>query len=313
MTRSPEDRRPRAGPLFVGVDGGGTGCRALVTDAEGVEMGMAEGPAALVHPSDPGAVAEAIAPTVRRAMDVAGGGLPAESLWAGLAGAGQPGAREAVEMALRSMSLARWVRVGTDVEAAHRDAFGASPGVLLVVGTGSQAWGRDPSGEEIRVGGWGGMLADEGSGYWLGLHGLKAILRALDGRGPETELGGAILSRLHLNDPYALVPWAARASKGEVAALAPLVLEAAGRGDEAASALVEEAAAELRRYLEVVRRRWIPRDEPVPMALVGGLVEEGEPFRAFLAPLVEAMGGILRPGFVLPARGAAALARDLSD
>ena len=122
----PHDRSPA---FFIGVDGGGTGCRALVTDGAGVEMGMAEGPAALVRAADPAAAAEAIAPTVLQAMDVAGGRLPAAALWAGLAGAGQAGARAAVEIALRSMNLAREVRVGRDVEGAHRDAFGTGPGV----------------------------------------------------------------------------------------------------------------------------------------------------------------------------------------
>jgi N-acetylglucosamine kinase-like BadF-type ATPase len=308
-----EARLMKGTECHIGVDGGGTGSRALVTDQEGVELGMAQGPPALVHPSNPGAAAAAIAETIRAAVGAALITLPARALWAGLAGAGQPGAREAVEIALRSLALARDVRVGMDVEGAHMDAFGDNPGVLLVVGTGSQAWGRDRVGREIRVGGWGGVLADEGSGYWLGLQGLKAVLRASDGRGPATVLTSTLLKTIGFTDPVAIVPWVAQATKGEVAALAPLVLEGAAEGDEAAIGLVEEATRELRRYLEVVRERWGPHHEPIPMALVGGLVEEGEPLRTFLAPLIQDVGGALQTGPVVPVRGAACLARSLAS
>jgi N-acetylglucosamine kinase-like BadF-type ATPase len=298
--------------LVAGVDGGGTGSRALILDLDGEEAGSAEGPPALVDPSNPGAAAHAIRATVREAMEKAGSASPLKALWAGLAGAGRAGAREAVEIALRSLALAQRVKVGMDVEGAHRDAFGTGPGVLLVVGTGSMAWGRDPEGREIRVGGWGGILGDEGSGYWLGLQGLRAVARASDGRGPFTTLTRTLLRKLRLADPQALISWTASAGKREIAALAPLVLEAAVAGDEGGAEILEGGLKELRRHLEVVRSRWPSEEGPVPLALVGGLTEEGGPLRGRLAPLVEEVGGRLAHSPVVPVRGAALLALELA-
>jgi glucosamine kinase len=204
------------------------------------------------------------------------------------------------------------VAVGTDVEGAHRDAFGGGPGVLLVVGTGSIAWGRDPVGREIRVGGWGEVLGDEGSGYWLGLQGLRAVARAADGRSASTALSRVVLERLGLPEPQALIPWTANASKGEIAALAPLVLDAAEAGDREAAEVLAEGLMALLRHLEVVRSRWPESKDLIPMALVGGLAVEGSPLRRRLVPLVTRVGGRLLARAVVPVRGAARLALDLA-
>lgn len=298
--------------LVVGVDGGGTGSRALILGLDGREVAMAEGPPALVLPSEPQTAADAIETVVRRVVDSSGSLLPVRALWAGLAGAGRAGAREAVEISIRSRGLARIVRVGTDVEGAHRDAFGSGPGVLLVVGTGSMVWGRDPEGREFRVGGWGGVLGDEGSGYWLGLRGLRAVARAADGRGPTTTLTETLLETLHLHDPQALIPWVAKATKGEIGALAPSVLDAALAGDPGGAEILKEGLEELLRHLEVARARWPAEERPIPMALAGGLVEGGGGFRSRLETLVTGVGGRLSPHPVVPVRGAGSLALELA-
>jgi glucosamine kinase len=284
----------------------------MVMDLEGRELGMAQGPPALVDPSNPGAAAEAISGTAGRAVGKAGLVFPAKGMWAGLAGAGRPGAREAVEIALRSLGLAERVGVGMDVEGAHQDAFGEEAGVLLVVGTGTMAWGRDPDGGEIRVGGGGGILGDEGGGYWIGLQGLRAVARAWDGRGEETLLIDLLLSSLHLRHPQDLIPWIAEAGKREVAALAPLVVKAGEEGDPVAGGVLQGALEELARHLRRVRAHWTSWPPPIPVALVGGLAEEGGPLRGPLEALVGEMGGSLQPGPVLPVRGAARKALELS-
>jgi glucosamine kinase len=297
--------------FVVGVDGGGTGCRAMLMGLDGEELHVAQGPPALIHPSNPGGAAEAIGQTVGRAVAEAGAVLPAAALWAGLAGAGRPGVREAVEIALRTMGLAKVVGVGMDVEGAHQDAFGQGAGVLVVVGTGSMAWGRDPEGGEIRVGGWGGLLGDEGGGYWMGLQGLRAVARAADGRDEVTLLSDTLLSALDLQAAQDLISWSAKAGKGEVAALAPLVLDTAAQGDPAASLIVNRALDELRLHFRQIRSHWEPWGSPIPMALVGGLMKEGGRLREPVEDLVEEAGGELSPQPVLPVRGAARLALSL--
>ncbi len=294
--------------FVVGVDGGGTGCRVVLMDPERRTVGEGKGQAALVRPDRPGEAARAVAGAVEAVVRDAGLTLPVRALWAGLAGAGRPGAREAEEIALRSLGLAGSVEVGTDVEAGHRDAFGTGAGVLLVVGTGSVAWGRDPEGRPVRVGGWGSVLGDEGSGYWLGREGLRAVARAADGRGRPTLLTPRLLEELGLPDPPALIPWMASASKGQVAALAPRVVEIARTGDPPAAGILQNALEELRRHLEVLREAWAPWGESFPLALSGGLLTAGGPLRELVEAVAREGGARLHPEEVVGARGAALLA-----
>ncbi len=297
----------------VGVDGGGTGSRALVLDLGGLELAREEGSAALVHPTNPADAAEPIADIVRAAVLSAGRRLPAAALWTGLAGAGRPGAREAVEIALRSKGLALETRVGMDVEGAHWDAYGPEPGVLLAVGTGSMVWGRDPDGGELRVGGLGNPLSEEGSGYWFGLEGLRAAVRASDGREPPTRLTSPLLAATHVPDVQGLVAWIAEAAKGDVGALAPIVLDLAEKGDPAAEKILDKGLDALGQYLEVIRRAWAPWGESFPLALAGGLLQSEGTLRRHLVLMASSVGAGLREQTVVPERGAARMALALSD
>lgn len=315
---------------MVGVDGGGSGCRAVVVDAEGVERARVEGgPVVADGRPDGPAVAE-----VRRVVELLleRGGLdaPVAALWAGLAGAGRRGARDPVEEGLRALGLARRVRVGTDVAVAFHDAFGAGPGILLVAGTGSVGRGRGPDGRIARAGGWGPTLGDEGSGYALGLAGLRAVVRALDGRGPATALLKTLVQALDLprlseegvgsgeeDAPgeglaHRILVWVGRSSRDRVAGLAPRVAEAAGAGDAVATELVDRAVAELVRHATALEARLGPWDDAPGVALAGGLLVPG---RALRAPVGRALGdrGLeVLPGSPDAARGAAALARGLA-
>jgi len=154
------------------------------------------------------------------------------------------------------------------------------------------------------VGGWGETLGDEGSGYWIGLQGLRAVALARDGRAPVTVLTSLIPAELGLPDPEALIPWIAEATKRDLAALAPLILDAAADRDPQAQAIRESALEELRRHLEVVRQAWEPWGPPVPLALAGGLVKEGGPLRSWAEPLVRELGFILPDRPVSAVRGA---------
>jgi glucosamine kinase len=279
--------RDAGGGFVVGVDGGGTRVRAVVLDREGRELSRVVGPGAVVTQADPGVAADAVAAVVRQAADEAGTGLPLDALWAGLAGAGHETARAAVREALAARDLARKLEVGTDVEAAFQDAFGEGPGILLLAGTGSVAWGRRVDGDEARAGGWGHLVGDEGSGWALGLGALRAVLRAADGRGPETSLARAVPRALDLS-PHAfaeaLVPWVAEASKSRVASLAQVVAAEASAGDTVARSLLEGAAEALVEHVDALHRRLPGREqETLVVALAGGLLGEGGVLRNAVA------------------------------
>lgn len=270
----------------VGVDGGGTHTRAIVLDRGGAVVGRADGSAAVADARDPARAASAVADTCRAAAHDAGLALPFGALWAGLSGAGREAARSAVELELRRLGVAEAVRVGTDVAAAFHDAFGDGPGVLLIAGTGSIAWGRSEDGREGRVGGWGQHIGDEGSGYAVGLEALRRITRQVDGRAPRTRLQVAVLDFLGFTGADDLVYWAAGATKAQVAGLAPVVAAAARAGDAAASEILSQAVADLEGHVLAILENLGPWEEPPVVALGGGLLGPGRPLRA---PLEQAL------------------------
>lgn len=258
--------------FVIGVDGGGTHARAVIVDAEGRDLGRGEAPGAVVTVRSPAEAAEAVELAVREAAASACVDLPGAVLWAGLSGAGQEDARRAELAELTRVGLADHVVVGTDVEAAFRSAFPRGPGVLLIAGTGSIAWGRDAEGRVVRVGGWGERLGDEGGGYAVGLAALRAVARAEDGRAEPTAMRAAILEALGLSDPEQLIPWATLATKAEMASLVPIVAEIAATGDPAANALLDEAVAELVRHVAALLRRIGGSGERARLALWGGAI-----------------------------------------
>lgn len=140
-----------------------------------------------------------------------------------------------------------------DVDAAHLGAFAGRPGILVLSGTGSMSWARNGAGASARVGGWGDVIGDEGSSYWIGREALHLISQSLDGRAKPTALAKAVYEHLELDmsDPVnALGGWIsglARPRAG-IAALSVLVDRAASKGDEAAIDLIDRSAQELAKH-----------------------------------------------------------------
>lgn len=299
--------------LFVGVDGGGTRTRAVVLDAEGGEVARAEDEGAVVTAERPDDAAEAVRRVVVAALERCGGRAPVAVLWSGLAGAGTAAPRAAVTRALRRLDLAERLIVGTDVEAAFYDAFEQGPGLLLIAGTGSIVWVRGTDGLERRVGGWGRTLGDEGSGYWIGLEGLRAVTRSEDGRAGPTNMLQPLLEACDVDSPDELVGWVEKATKGHFASLAPRVIRCADEGDAAASAIVEAAVEELAKLIMAASSYGaLPGGAQVggvDVMLWGGLVAPGGPLRQRMMRRIDELGLPTREGDVDPPLGAARLAR----
>jgi glucosamine kinase len=294
--------------LVGGVDAGGTRTRVRIADASGAVLGEGSGPAGLLDPTDPSGAGEAIEMTLRQAAERGGIPLPLDLLWAGVAGAGREEGRAALQVDLSSRGLAREVRVGTDAEAAFEDAFpGGEAGILLIVGTGSIAMARGPGGEMARCGGWGGLLGDEGSGYRIALDALRAVCRAADGRERPTVLTRLLVQAAAVPDPQGLVSMTAHAEKGDVAALTPVVIRCADAGDAVAGRILDDAVVELVRQVEVSAYR-VGYRPPFQVALAGGLVAAGGPFRTRMVEGLERHGFGVRTEGVDGARGAVMLA-----
>jgi glucosamine kinase len=267
---------PQPGPLFAGVDGGGTGCRVRIQDAEGCLLGTGiAGPAALRLGIDR-ALAEVIK-ACRAALEEAGLGSDALSLVhaaAGLAGVGRKGALE--QLVLRPHPFRSIVYVN-DATIACIGAHGAQDGGIVIVGTGSVGFAV-VGGREVRVGGYGFPISDEGSGADVGLHAIRLALRAYDERAVDSSLTRDVMMRFH-NDPFEAVAWMDPATATDYATFAPLVLRHADAGDPVARRIVRDAAEQID---ELVRR--LCECGASRIALLGGLAS---PMQPWLAPDVQ--------------------------
>ena len=296
---------------FVGIDGGGTRTTAVVIDDSGDELARVEGEAGRVDVLEPEAGAHALADLAAHALaDARVTQLPAV-LCCALAGAGREPERISIERALSSLRIAEQVHVVGDFEAAMHDAFGANPGIMVIAGTGSSAWGRAADGRCVRAGGWGHLIGDEGSGYALGRVALMLAMREFDGRGENAGFMPAVLALTGVQSEEGLVRWAAGAGKGDVAALAPVVFDAAQRGSLSAQDAIEDAAAEIAMHVAALYDRLGPWDEPPAVALAGGLIEPGRPMREAVLREIEALTipVAIVEDRIDAARGAAGIAR----
>jgi glucosamine kinase len=264
------------GPLFVGVDGGGTGCRARIEDAEGCLLGTGiAGPAALRIGVDR-ALAE-VEKACRGALEEAGLGsnvLSSVHAVVGLAGVGRKGALE--QLVLRPHPFRSVIYVH-DSTIACIGAHGDRDGGIVIVGTGSVGFAI-VGGREVRVGGYGFPISDEGSGADLGLHAIRLALRAYDERAVGTSLTHDVMMRFH-NDPFEVVVWMDHATATDYATFAPLVIRHADAGDPVGRRILRDAAEQID---ELVRR--LSECGASRVALLGGLASSMQPW---LAPDVQ--------------------------
>lgn len=258
--------------IIAGIDGGGTRTTLALADRGGRELARRVGPAGLVDPRDPAATAHMLAGLVRDALAEAGIDATPAALCAGLAGVGNERERSQVETALAAAGVAERVRIVTDGAIALDGALGGKAGILVIAGTGSVAYARGEDGTVQRCGGWGMVVGDEGSAWSIGRNGLAAALRAADGRGPATRLLRRFMELLELEDERGIPPWAGRAEKADVAALAQHVVAAAEEGDAVALQLVEREARELACHAVALARRLEPWSGAVPVAFHGGVL-----------------------------------------
>jgi glucosamine kinase len=167
-------------------------------------------------------------------------------------------------------------RIPVDVVGDHtigmQAALGDGPGVLVISGTGSIAHGRDERGRTVRVGGWGPVISDEGSGSWMGRRAVASMMRAAD-RGQFTALEKRIMDLFNVRRREDVAGVANQKDLAEFAALLPDVLDAARSGDKLAAEILNDAGSELADLAaDVIRQLWPhPRPEGVPVGVVGGV------------------------------------------
>lgn len=290
--------------FFMGIDGGGSRCRARLRDGAGKLIGSGHGGSANVHIDFDGALAT-IQACIESTLQQSGLDASIASrlrIGLGLAGASSRVMAHQVEAALYGYAV---VRVVNDAVTACLGAHAGQDGGLVIAGTGSAAVAR-VAGRDIIVGGRGFVLGDDGSGARIGLEAWRRALRAHDGLEPATDFTRKLMAQYE-DDPIAVIRWGLRARSSDYGAYAPATFTAAAAGDPVARSIVDAAARALVELADTVRRLGAE-----DVAMVGGIAEAIKPYlpaqsgTIFTAPLMDAVeGAILLVDGTVPFRGAA--------
>ncbi|USG68360.1 N-acetylglucosamine kinase [Brevibacillus ruminantium] len=178
----------------------------------------------------------------------------------------------------------RHLLVENDGFAALLGATNGEPGILVIAGTGSIAFGVNKAGETARSGGWGHRVGDEGSGYWIGKQAVTAVLKAADGRGRQTALTDLLPPHIGLSHVEELFNWTygSQYSVDKIGELSLLVSQAADRGDAVALGILEKAGEELFHAARAVMERLCMNKEPFKMILQGGVLQNDERVRSIV-------------------------------
>src|SRR5688572_20268691 len=193
-----------ASPVHVlGLDAGGTKTVCLLADEAGTILGRARGGGANLQAAGELQVEKVLHDVMEEAL--AGADVAPTAICLGIAGVDRPDDAAVVRAIMRRIGYKARTLVVNDALVAREAGAPGRPGVVIISGTGSIAYGRDASGQAARSGGWGYVLCDEGSGYWIGRAALRAVLREADERGPRTALTPMLLEHFRVTEAQALI------------------------------------------------------------------------------------------------------------
>jgi N-acetylglucosamine kinase-like BadF-type ATPase len=278
--------------LYVlGVDGGGTKTNAAILDEHSHLCGFGRGGPSNLDDLSLDVIQANISNAIHQACQMAGlASACFDSAFFGMAGVVSPRDRHAIQKIAEAMHLAPPEHIGIDHDCRIALAGGlrGRPGIVLIAGTGSSCFGMNAERESWRAGGWAHLLADEGSGYWLGLHAMKIAVASYDGRAKPSVLMELVKRHLGLTDMNEIMHrlYVVGLSRAEMAALAPIVLDAAAAGDAAAINLIQRGTQELADYVLAVAQHLSLASGNPEIVLVGGLFHSGE---IFLQPTHQAI------------------------
>jgi glucosamine kinase len=302
--------------IYLGIDGGGSKTSCLIGDESSV-MGAGTGAASNVVRVGEAQARESLTTAIRQACRVANI-RPSEisSVCVGLAGAARPEIGELVRRIIADLvpgeTQPGQIKVVGDNVIALEAAFGSGPGVIVIAGTGSIAYGRNREGRTGRAGGWGFAISDEGSGNWIGRTAVAAAIGAWDENpGEKVRLIETLLKFWHLETVEQLVPAANATPPPDFAALFPSVLSLADSGDRITHDVLTQAGAQLANLAGILLGRLFPDSGVVPVAMSGGVFGSSALVRQIFYNCLcsEHPNAALNPGVIEPVRGALELAR----
>jgi glucosamine kinase len=307
---------------YLGIDGGGSKTTCAVGDETSQLEIVIAGPSNVTRVGKVRA-REALHQAIRQACATAKIDLrQVQRICIGAAGVGRAEVAGAVREMVAELTPGEIEVVG-DMEIALEAAFGAGPGVIVIAGTGSIAYGRGAQGRTARAGGWGFAISDEGSAHWIGRTAVSAVLRAVDkdvddGKGAQSIAEASLLFRelkgvwkLHSLDEFVRTA----NSSPDFAMLFPSIVAAADAGDDLAQRVLRQAAEELAKLAAIVIPRLFAEDAASPpalgLAMVGGVFRHSSQVReGFCHEVRKGQAQInLKANVVEPVMGALQMAR----
>jgi len=254
---------------FLGIDGGGSKTRCVVGDERSILGSGESGPSNVVRVGEQKAH-EAITAAINSACSEANiSPAQIQTTCIGIAGGARRQIAEPVHRILASIVAGEILVVG-DMIIAFEAAFGSAPGVIVIAGTGSIAYGRNAAGRTARAGGWGFAISDEGSAHWIGRTAMRAVMRAHD-EGQAPELMKKLLVAWKLETLEQMILAANGSPPADFASLFPAILAAADSGDAIARDVLSQAGTELAHLANTVMTLLFEQNHDVPVATAGGV------------------------------------------
>ena len=261
--------------FYIGLDGGGTKTKCVVVDEDmNVLSELVGGPSNfLVFGLDE--VTQSLLNLIIESIKIANIDFSeVNSILLGTAGAGRREDAERLEKrflqkANESDKPIKNFIVESDARVALEGAFSGKPGSILIAGTGSIMFGKDSNGNIHRVGGFGRLLGDEGSGFHIGRSGLTAVAKEFDGRGEKTDLSILLKDKYDISNSKELI-LAVYKNNFDIASVAPLVIKAAEEGDEICKEIIQDEVDQLLLHVESIKK--LIKEDKLKISLIGGTI-----------------------------------------
>jgi N-acetylglucosamine kinase-like BadF-type ATPase len=297
--------------LYLGVDGGQTSTVALIADESGRVLGCGKGgPCNHVGTAEGRArFFSAVGDSLSQACAQAGVSRDVTFASACLGFSGGPQDKEAY---VRELIRSERYRVTHDAEIALEGATEGLPGIIVIAGTGSMAYGRNGEGKASRAGGWGYVFGDEGGAFYLARQALRAALAFEEGWGQPTKLYKMLLEAAEAESADQILRrFYAGMQRSVIASYASLLDEAVREDDNVARVILMEGGGDLAKYAQHVHRPLFHSGESVEVAYVGGVFQSDLLRSAFIERVKMAIGSVVHRPKLSPAAGA--LLRALRD
>ncbi|MEM2940676.1 MAG: BadF/BadG/BcrA/BcrD ATPase family protein [Thermoproteota archaeon] len=262
----------------IGIDGGGTKTEAALLNLNGKIISISEAGPSNHHNVGVEQSRRTIEEACVKAIRIAGvDANNVEIVVASLAGLDCSLDVNAMENAVKDFPIGRIILVHDSMAALYATNAGRES-TIIIAGTGSSTAGINKRGEYARAGGWGYLLADEGSGFYIAKRGVAAALLEYEERGPNTMITRFLIEKFNAKTPDEIIwhVYTRGMSVVEFARLAPLVTEAAMKGDEVAIGILRDAGRELANTVSGVIRRLRMENDEFPIGLIGGVFKAGE-------------------------------------